>query len=340
VVYVSCSKIVPCSKNLKSSAVRAELGIASLQARRMKLELKYWFDINARYGMERLHRAGTWKIAIQSSGKAPAGHNRILADRTFSALGLDKPEAERVVAQFRSNAIQEGYRNKDEERVALRREFEFDVKEAVFKHERKAWITDLSAPKFAFLRTSIQDKTSLSQEPWFESCDYGALLKFRLRTSSLGLGIVREGGIPRDALCPMCKGVETTLHFLISCPGYQAERKLIRGQIPSLPKEAQALMSTLLRSSHDNKKWERRIQQFLVKCWKKRGSALGLSEVDPQPVPVPVRPQALVWQPSLHSFFGKQHVDYSNRRSSQPRRGSASSPRVTGGVNGNYSATA
>ena len=92
--------------------------------------------------------------------------------------------------------------------MALRREFEFDVKEAVFKHERKAWITDLSAPKFAFLRTSIQDKTSLSQEPWFESCDYGALLKFRLRTSSLGLGIVREGGIPRDALAQCVKGLK------------------------------------------------------------------------------------------------------------------------------------
>ena len=267
------------------------------------LALRYWLDIRTKYQSVRLaYQAGTWCVKNKSVGGLPVGFNRILMTDTFISLGMDESS---WVASISEMASIEDQEERDERRVGLRFDFLARLKQQVAETELNDCRMGLDNSRFDFYRTLFAKKEVLEHEKYLQTADFGALLKFRLRTDTLNLGKSFKHGSLSHVSCPLCddENTETALHFLTSCPASSGLRQELYDGIPSIPKVPQEFMSAILGTSHH--KWEGRIQKFLVGLWKARGNALGLTKASSRPGSTQTRPKEKGWQPSLHHYFKK-----------------------------------
>jgi hypothetical protein len=243
----------------------------------MQLKLR-WFDIRAKYDLERLaYAAGTWMIKIRSTGKAPAGHNRMLAIETFKKLGMDREEWLTRAEDVRAALVAE---EKEEDRTriyeAAKKEFAAEVDKHAAKFELKECRENLKG-NVNFLGL-ISEKDTVSAERYLWGDSYGACLQFKLRTNTLGLGVRFENGRRISTPCPMCgEEKETVKHFLAVCPALSELRKVIRVDRPDLSNLPEDFCEVLLRDQEEVKPGTAsRAQQFFVDCWNARGVTLGV----------------------------------------------------------------
>jgi hypothetical protein len=307
-VQLMCLRwVIPCAMSTPASAIRCELGVASLSTRRMQIELRYWFDIRAKYDRSRLvYKAGTWKINNKTTGAVPAGHNRILAVETFEKLGLDRKVWNDRAGQVRSEMVSE----KDEDERAkifqdAKQVFVDLVDERASDFELKLCKSELSG-NTSYLEL-ISGKEVVSSEEYLKGHTYGACLQFRLRTNTLGLGVKFEKGKRVSSACPMCgEEKESVCHFLAECKSLCGQREALRASIPNLSSIPKDFIDEILGVQEGGGDVLSRVHQFFTECWSMRGEAMGIPRGTARFTKKRV---AGGRQPSVADFFAKDKQD-------------------------------
>lgn len=353
-VQLECLRwVIPCSASTRAWPVRSELGVLRLSTRRTKLLLRYWFDIHSRYDSSRLARkVATWKLKCKSTGMAPAGLNRILADEAFAEMKMDKNAwLEKILAE----AVPEvrGNHGDVEKRESLRATFDQQLRENTARLDTLACKKEMAGSMYASLTC---DKATQYHEPYLMSNSFGALLKFRFRSGAHSLGKSFVDGAMVHAPCPSCHEQETLQHFLEECSATEGLRAELMRHAPFKPSDllTKGKITATLLQNHQPKPAKRspkdptrevdslgpmeaRTQDYLVACWRKRGEALGLR---PEPAPAaPVRdshqPKRTVWQPVLARFFARKTKPvHEAARAPSGGVGDAPSSHSRDGVNG------
>ena len=193
VVQTTCLRwIIPCSKNVNSWALRAELGCEQLSARRDQALLSHWYSLRSRADVDSLAvQASKWHIkAKQSKGKPPKGTNRLLGTRTAADLGLK-------LSQWRPSP-EDG----EDKKAAFLQE----VRKKCHAKEKKEFEKEVSLAAHQYLRKAKESLDEWRMEEWLKPAAYGGKVKFMMRAGALGLGFHVVKGIRKEVShCQICQ---------------------------------------------------------------------------------------------------------------------------------------
>ena len=210
VVLGGAKRILGCSSRTCNEAVRGDMGLESLQGRRDKAKLKWWYKLACMEGdryPQKLFRQ-IWNIKPRR-GRQRKSWSRVVDD-LFSSLDLDKAEW--------VEDIQKG-------KCSLKG-FLSVVGENIDERESRKFKEGLdSKVKLSLYRTfckAVEFKAYLHGE-----CDAGSRLMFKFRSGTHGLNeeLGRHRGREGRKECLLCDDeCESVSHVLWDCPVYNTLR--------------------------------------------------------------------------------------------------------------------
>ena len=210
VVLGGAKRILGCSSRTCNEAVRGDMGLESLQGRRDKAKLKWWYKLACMEGNrypQKLFRQ-VWNIKPRR-GRQRKSWSRVVDD-LFSSLDLDKAEW--------VEGIQKG--------ECSLKGFLSVVGESIDERESRKFKEGLdSKVKLSLYRTfckAVEFKAYLHGE-----CDTGSRLMFKFRSGTHGLNeeLGRHRGREGRKECLLCDDeCESVSHVLWDCPVYNTLR--------------------------------------------------------------------------------------------------------------------
>ena len=256
---------MPCDKSVPVAFLRAELGMASLAARRKKLLLRYWFQMHSQADKSRLaYKAFTWDLkcrSCRSCSRCLKGKNcvksvrcdeckcrrrlrRTLAQDEFKEYKMDQKGYESMLSPLSPSSVSHsGGDGEEKEQMSMHEVRSMFMKEldesfsGVCLEEAMVACKKLHHPVtngIPLVVAALRYKEKWGIEEWLAGSSVGGLLKFRAHAGRLLTGrrwvVDQEGrSVQVEDPCPMCedqgKWAEAQKHFLVRCPKLKEERE-------------------------------------------------------------------------------------------------------------------